>query len=95
MVIHGVLLGKALGTVVTGVVGVAAYNGARWVAKKTPTREIAVSATALGIKGARKAEEGAENVRLTAADIVAEARGRVGEEAPPPPSHPAGHGHAH
>ncbi|MBB3038461.1 DUF1490 family protein [Hoyosella altamirensis] len=93
--IHGVLIGKALGTVVTGVVGVAAYNGARWVAKKTPTREIAVSATALGIKGARKAEEGAENVRLTAADIVAEARGRVGEEAPPPPSHPAGHGHAH
>ncbi|WP_278312911.1 DUF1490 family protein [Lolliginicoccus levis] len=92
--IHGALLGKAAGTLVTGVVGAAAYNSVRWAVRNTPVREIAVTATAVGLRGARKAEEGAENVRLAAADIVAEARERVGEDAPPP-SHPVGHGHTH
>ncbi|GGC59999.1 DUF1490 family protein [Hoyosella rhizosphaerae] len=92
--IHGALLGKALGTVVTGTVGVAAYNGVVWALKKAPAREIAVTMTAAGLKGVRKAEEGAEAVRLATADIVAEARERNGEDAPPP-SQSVGHGHAH
>lgn len=56
MVTHELLV-KAAGAVLTGLVGVSAYESA---------------------------EAAAESARLTVADVVAEARGRIGEEAPLP-----------
>ncbi|AQA22635.1 MULTISPECIES: DUF1490 family protein [Rhodococcus] len=94
MPLHGLII-KAASTVVTGAVGVAAYNGARRIVARAPLREAAVTATEWGLRGARKAEEGAESARLTMADVVAEARERLGEEVPPPGVADAGHGHAH
>ncbi|WP_070895047.1 DUF1490 family protein [Mycobacterium tuberculosis] len=60
MVTHELLV-KAAGAVLTGLVGVSAYETLR---------------KALGTA--------AESARLTVADVVAEARGRIGEEAPLP-----------
>jgi hypothetical protein len=83
MVLHG-LLAKAAPTVVTGVVGVATYEGLRKVVAKAPLRAATVSATAWALRvtreAERRAEESAERARLT----VAEAVERVGEEVPPP-----------
>lgn len=87
------LAAKVASTVVTGVVGVAAYNALKKAAEKAPVRAAAVTATAWGLRAARVAEEQAEQARLTMGDVVAEARERIGEEAPPPVV--AEHGHAH
>ncbi|MGV9803953.1 DUF1490 family protein [Mycobacterium sp. NPDC003449] len=94
MVWH-VLLAKAATTVATGAVGVAAYEGLRKAAAKAPVREAAVSTAAWALRGARKAEEGAEAARLKVADVMAEARERVGEEVPPPAVAEAAHSHDH
>lgn len=94
MVWHG-LLAKAATTVVTGAVGVAAYDGLRRAAAKAPIREAAVTTTAWALRGARKAEESAESARLKVADVMAEARERIGEEVPPPAVADAGHSHDH
>ncbi|MDV3128770.1 DUF1490 family protein [Mycobacterium sp. 21AC1] len=94
MVLHG-LLAKAATTVVTGAVGVAAYEGLRKAIAKAPVREAAVTTTAWALRGTRKAEEGAESARLKAADVMAEARERIGEEAQPPAVSDAGHTHDH
>ncbi len=79
------LLAKAVPTVVTGVVGAAAYE----VLVKAPWRKVTVSAAALGLRAARtterKTKESAEQARLVVADVMAEARERVGEQVPPPP----------
>jgi tRNA G26 N,N-dimethylase Trm1 len=91
---HGVL-GKAATTVVTGVVGVAVYEALRKAVAKAPVHEAAVTATAWGLRGIRRAEETAEQARLAVADVVAEARERVGEEVPPPAVADAGHDHEH
>jgi hypothetical protein len=58
-------------------------------------REASVSAAELGLRGARKAEEGAERARLTVADVMAEARERIGEEASPPAVAESEHDHEH
>jgi hypothetical protein len=92
--VFGTVVAKAASTVVTGVVGVAAYNGAKELVKRTPLREAAVTATAWSLRGARKAEEQAESARLAAADVVAEAKERIGEQATPPAAG-AGHDHDH
>lgn len=94
MVWHA-LLGRAATTVVTGAVGVAAYEGVRKVLAKVPVREAAVSTTAWGLRGVRRAEDAAERARLTVGDVVAEARERIGEEVPPPAGGDAGHDHEH
>ncbi|MHC9295507.1 DUF1490 family protein [Mycobacterium sp. LTG2003] len=94
MVWHG-LLAKAATTVVTGAVGVAAYEGLRKAVAKAPVREAAVTTTAWALRGARKAEEGAESARLKVADVMAEARERIGEEVPPPAVGDAEHLHDH
>jgi hypothetical protein len=78
------ILGKAAGTVVTGLVGVSAYELLRKTLAKAPLHEAAVTATEWGLRGTRRAEEAAESARLKLADVVAEARERVGEEAQPP-----------
>jgi hypothetical protein len=83
MAVYG-LLAKAAGTVITGLVGVTAYEVVRKAAAKAPLHETAVSAAELGLRGTRKAEEVAESARLKLADVMAEARERVGEEAPTP-----------
>jgi hypothetical protein len=83
MAVYG-LLAKAAGTVFTGLVGVTAYEVVRKAAAKAPLHETAVSAAELGLRGTRKAEEAAETARLKLADVMAEARERVGEEVPPP-----------
>src|ERR1700751_750170 len=83
MAVYG-LLAKAAGTVVPGLVGVPAYELARKAVAKAPLHETAVSAAELGLRGSRKAEEAAESARLKAADVMAEARERIGEEAPTP-----------
>ncbi|MDP9637737.1 Ni,Fe-hydrogenase III small subunit [Rhodococcus cercidiphylli] len=90
-----IIVAKAVSTVVTGAVGVAAYNGAKKLYEKAPVRKAVVSATELGLRAARKAEVHAESARLAVSDVVAEARDRIGEEVPPPTASDAGHGHAH
>ena len=92
MIIHGVLT-KAATAVVTGAVGVAAYEGLRKAIAKAPIREATVTTTALALRGVRRAEEGAESARLKVADVMAEARERIGAEVPPPAV--ANHTHTH
>lgn len=91
---HG-LIAKVAATVLTGAVGAAAYDALRRVAVKAPVHEAAVTATEWGMRGVRKAEEAAESVRLNVADVVAEARERVGEEVSPPAVGNPGHDHDH
>jgi hypothetical protein len=94
MALHG-FLAKAASAVITGAVGVAAYDGLRKVVAKAPVREAAVTTTAWALRGVRKAEEGAESARLKAADVMAEARERVGEETLPPAVADNTHSHDH
>lgn len=87
-------LGRTAGLLVTGVVGAAAYDGLKRVVRQLPVREAAVSTTAVLLRGVRRAERGAESARLTTADLVAEARGRLGEQAPvPATAQPHAHDH--
>lgn len=76
--------GRGVAWLVTGVVGAAAYDLAVWAAKKAPLHQAAVSAAELSLRGTRKAEEAAESARLKMSDVMAEARERIGEEAPTP-----------
>lgn len=98
MVGHGLLV-KAAPTVVTGVVGVAAYEALRKAVAKAPLRKATVTVTAWGLRAARgverKAQESAEQARLTVADVMAEARERVGEEVSPLTVVDSGHDHEH
>lgn len=80
MAVQG-LLAKAASTVFTGLVGVSAYEVARRALAKAPLHEAAVTATEWSLRGTRRAEEVAESARLKVADVVAEARERIGEEA--------------
>ena len=90
-----VVLAKAATTVVTGVVGVAAFEALRKASAKFPARQAAVNATALGLRGVRAAEANAERARLVIGDVVAEAREQIGEEAPAPVVGDTGHDHDH
>ena len=78
------LLTKVVPTVVTGVVGAAAYEALA----KAPWRKVTVSAAALGLRAARtterKTKESAERARLAVADVLAEATDRIGERVSPP-----------
>ena len=88
-------LAKVASTVVTGVVGVVAYEGLRKTWAKLPVREASVTAVSYALRGTRKAEECAESARLNVADVVAEARDRIGEEVPPPAVADTEHAHDH
>ena len=74
---HGFLV-KAAPHLVT----FAAYEALHHAVAKAPWREATVTAMACGIRGARKAEVGAERARLAAADMFAEAIERSGEGVP-------------
>ncbi|KZS67357.1 MAG: DUF1490 family protein [Mycobacterium pseudokansasii] len=78
------IFAKAATTVITGLAGVTAYEVLKKVAAKAPLHQTAVSAAELGLRGTRKAEEAAESARLKLSDVMAEARERIGEEAPTP-----------
>ncbi len=90
----GVFAAKAASLVATGIAGAMALEGVKKVVGSNVLRGTAVAVTALGLRGARAAETGAEKARLATADIVAEARDKIGEQAPVPGG-PAGHGHDH
>jgi hypothetical protein len=94
MVLHG-LLSRAVTTVATGVVGVAAYGAIRKAIAKAPIHEASVTGATWALRGARKAEESAETARLKIADVMAEARERIGEEVSPPAVADAEHDHDH
>lgn len=89
------LSGRIAHTAVTGAVGVATFSVVRRVIRWVPKREVAVSGTVIGLRAWRGAERGAEVARLTAADIVAEAKGRIGEQVSPPGTTEDDHGHTH
>lgn len=80
MVAHGLLV-KAAGTVFTGLVGVSAYEVLRKAVGAAPVHRAAVTATEWSLRGTRRAEVAAESARLKVADVVAEARDRIGDEA--------------
>ena len=84
---------RAVGAVVTGVVGVTVVRAAE-ARGAAAGRRLAVEAAKAGLRGARAAEVGVEKARLAAGDVMAQARGEMGEEAPPPAAAPSG-GHAH
>lgn len=93
------LVAKAAPTVVTGVVGVAAFEALRKVAAKAPLRAATVTVTAwamrVGREAERKAQQSTEQARLTAADVIAEAKERIGEQAPPLTVADSGNNHDH
>lgn len=91
----GGLVGKAVGLLVTGVAGAAVYDGVKRIAHGGVARGTAVAVTSWGLRGARAAETGAERARLATADIVSEARERIGEQSTPPGVGGAGHDHSH
>lgn len=86
MLLHG-LVAKAAPTVVTGIVGAAAYQAVRKGVAKFPLRAATVTATAWGMRVAReaerKAQQSTEQARLTAADVIAEAKERIGGDVTP------------
>jgi hypothetical protein len=88
------LIVKAAQVVATGLAGAAAYDGVKRVARSSGIRSATVTVTTWGLRGVRAAETGAEKARLATADIVSEARARIGEEAPAPGA-VNGHGHEH
>ena len=75
---------RAAAAVATGLVGAIAYDGVKKVVRSVPLRGAVVTLTSWGLRGARVAETGAERARLAAADIISEARQRIGEQTPPP-----------
>jgi hypothetical protein len=94
--LFGAVLGKAAGVVVTGLAGAVALEGLKKATRAEVVRGAAVEVTTWGLRGARAAETGAEKVRLGAADIVSEARGKLGEQTPAPgAAHAGGHDHDH
>jgi hypothetical protein len=84
MVAWGPLAARAVGAVASGVAGVAVVEGVKKLSGGRAVHESAVAVTTLGLRAARAAETGAERVRLNTADVVAEARERIGEQATPP-----------
>lgn len=78
------LLTKAGAAVLTGLVGVSAYELLRKALDKAPLHQAAVTAAEWSLRGTRRAEEAAESGRLKVSDVVAEARERIGEEVPAP-----------
>jgi len=96
----GVFAGRRLlDYAIAGVVGQAIVAGGRAALRGGSGRGLLVGAVAQGIRLGRTLETAAEETRLRAGDLVAEARERLGEEATPPTTPSAGaaddHGHVH
>jgi hypothetical protein len=84
--VFGVFPAKAARMVASGVPGAVVVDGAKRLIRARATHNAAVLMTSWGLRGIRAAETGAEKVRLIAADIVSEARGRMGDQSLPPAS---------
>ena len=95
MIFTGHLLTKAAGMLISGIAGAAVVDRLKQPGNGNIARRGAVTVTTWGLKGKRRIETGAENMRLSAGDIVAEARERVGEQAPPPAEPVNQHDHEH
>lgn len=90
----GAIVGKAAALVATGLAGAVALEGVKKAVRGQTLHGAAVAVTSWGLRGARAAEAGAEKARLATADIVSEARERLGEQSAPPGA-PAAHQHEH
>jgi len=93
--VTGHLAARAAGLLISGVAGAAVIDRLKRPATGAAVKRAAVSVTALTLRGKRKLESGAENLRLSAGDVVAEARGKIGEQAPPPAQPSQAHDHDH
>lgn len=94
----GAALGRLAHHAVSGVVGMAILRGASKAAPKAKpaARKAMVGGLAGGIVAARWLGSAAEEARLKAGDMMAEARSSLGEEAPPPSAVDiSGHDHEH
>lgn len=93
--VTGHLAVRAAGLLISGVAGAAVVDRLKRPATGAAVKRAAVSVTALTLRSKRRLESGAENLRLTAGDVVAEAREKIGEQAPPPaqPAQPHNHDH--
>lgn len=98
IVFVGGLASRLVQYAVAGTLGNLVVKGAASLRPKVApvARQAAVKATASGIVAGRRAGEAAEEARLKAGDIIAEAHASLGEESPPP-SEPgtAAHDHDH
>ena len=90
----GSLRGVA-GLAAAGVLGDLIVTGARKVMPERPGRRLLVRAMAGGIVLGRRLEGAAEEARLLAGDLVAEARSSLGEEAAVPATGDGAAGHEH
>jgi hypothetical protein len=92
------VVGRLLHLAASGVAGHLLVAGGRRVAGRPAAREAVVGVIASGLVAGRRLEAAAEDTRLRAGDLVAEARARLGEEAPPPATPSRGtadEGHVH
>jgi hypothetical protein len=94
--VFGAVVAKATQLVATGLAGAVALDGVKKAARPEVVRGAAVTVTSWGLRGVRAAETGAEKARLTGADIISEARQKIGEQSPAPGAAvPGGHDHDH
>ncbi|MGW0840708.1 DUF1490 family protein [Streptomyces sp. NPDC002787] len=94
----GAAAGRFVHYAVSGVVGAAVLRGAVRAAPrvKPAARRALVGGLASGIVAGRWLGSAAEEARLKAGDMLAEARSSLGEEAPPPSAVDVeGHAHDH
>jgi hypothetical protein len=93
------VVGRLLHIAASGVAGHVLVAGGRRLVSRPAAREATVSMIAGGLVAGRRLEAAAEETRLRAGDLVAEARARLGEEAPPPATPSSGvadeAGHVH
>jgi|GraSoiStandDraft_60_1057301.scaffolds.fasta_scaffold408181_2 hypothetical protein len=81
---HAGSLRGVAGLAAAGVLGDLIVTGARRVIPQQAGRRLMVRAMAGGIVLGRRLEQTAEEARLKAGDLLAEARASLGEEAPAP-----------
>lgn len=93
--VAGHLLARAATLVATGIAGAAVVDRLKAPSTGRAVRRGVVAVTAAAMAGKRKVETGAENLRLSAGDVAAEAREKIGEEARPPAADAGHHDHDH
>ena len=92
---HAGSLRGIAGLAAAGVLGDLIVTGAHRVAPQQAGRRLVVRAMAGGIVLGRRLEQAAEEARLLAGDLLAEARGSLGEEVPAPAAGDGAVGHEH
>ncbi|GIH15656.1 DUF1490 family protein [Rugosimonospora africana] len=91
----GPVVRRAAQTLAAGVLGVSVVGGFRRLLRAGAVRNGAVVAASWTLRGKRSMEAGAESARLAMADVVSEARERIGEQSPPPGAGTDRHDHDH